>query len=242
MKKILLTALFVLPLFSFAQSIPSFPMAFYGVATINGNTAPTGTIIRAYYGTTLAGQSVTDSSGNYGYASSTAQKLHIGEGVGPITFTFQSPSILSGQESLGSTTISVAGFQEGVSQLNNLNFTYSIPVAVAVPPSTGGGGGGGSSGGGSSSGGGGGGSIVPIVTPILTATSGPVTSSIFTSSSTPLLITPLAFGVTDSEIIVLQRFLNSQGYTVSTSGSGSSGNESNYFGTKTKESRSIGES
>ena len=148
MKKIFLTALLVLPLISSASTIPKFPMAFYGTATINNVTAPAGTVVRAYYGNILAGQSTVDSSGVYGYASSTAKKLLVSEGVGPITFTFQTSSVFSGQESLGSTTVSYSGFEEGVSKLNNLNFTYTVPVVT--PPTTGGssgGGGGGGSGG-----------------------------------------------------------------------------------------------
>jgi hypothetical protein len=148
MKKYLfiLIAILVFPAISQASVIPKFPMAFYGTVTINNNTAPSGTIVRAYYGSDLAGQSTVDDSGYYGYASSTAKKLLIGEGVGPITFTFQATSVLSGKESLGSTTLSYTGFEEGTSKLNNLNFIYNIPVVVPVAPvviNTGGGGGGG---------------------------------------------------------------------------------------------------
>lgn len=139
MKKILLiTTLLVLPFISSASTIPKFPMAFYGTATINNVTAPAGTVVRAYYGNTLVGQSTTDESGTYGYASSTEKKLLVSEGVGPITFTFQTSSVLSGQESLGSIAVSYSGFEEGVSKLDNLNFTYTVPVVnpptVVTPP------------------------------------------------------------------------------------------------------------
>ena len=136
MKKILLLSLFLLPFISSAQSVPKFPMAFYGTVTINSITAPTGTVIKAYYGNTFAGESTVDSSGAYGYASSTAQKLLVGEGSGLITFTFESASILSGQESLGSTTLSYAGFEEGISILKNLNFT-THSVTQTTPDSNG---------------------------------------------------------------------------------------------------------
>ena len=154
MKKLLLITLFALPFISSASTIPKFPMAFYGTATINNVTAPAGTVVRAYYGNTLVGQSTTDESGTYGYASSTAKKLLVSEGVGPITFTFQTSSVLSGQESLGSTAISYSGFEEGISKLDNLNFTYTVPVVN--PPVIGG-----SSGGGSRGSGGGGGAPIP---------------------------------------------------------------------------------
>jgi peptidoglycan hydrolase-like protein with peptidoglycan-binding domain len=42
-------------------------------------------------------------------------------------------------------------------------------------------------------------------------------------------------GMTSDEVKLLQIFLNKKGYTISNSGSGSLGNETNYFGTKTKQ-------
>ncbi len=92
-----------------------------------------------------------------------------------------------------------------------------VTPPVVTPTSTGGG-----------SGGGGG---TPITTPVGILSSAEIIS---TSSAPDLLTTLLVFGTTDSEVIILQRFLNSQGYIVSTSGSGSPSNESNYFGVKTK--------
>ncbi len=44
----------------------------------------------------------------------------------------------------------------------------------------------------------------------------------------------LAIGVTDSEVTELQKYLNGHGFTVATSGAGSSGRETNYFGVLTK--------
>ncbi len=117
-------------------------MAFYGSVTINGDKAPSGTIIKAYYGNTLAGQSVVDNSGFYGYTDSTLKKLLVGEGSGNITFSFQSSSILSNKESFGKTPISYSGFEEGLVVNKNLDFSYSTPRS---------GGGGGGGGGGSSS-------------------------------------------------------------------------------------------
>ncbi|MEI7688833.1 MAG: peptidoglycan-binding domain-containing protein [Candidatus Nomurabacteria bacterium] len=135
-------ALIIFPSISSASSIPKFPMAFYGNVTINGTKAPEGTIISAYYGTTLAGQSTVDSSGAYGSIASTANKLLVSEGSGAITFTFKSSSILSGAESKGTTLMSYSSFTEGSTITKDLAFTYYVaPV---------GGGGGGGGGGGSS--------------------------------------------------------------------------------------------
>ncbi|MEX0918815.1 MAG: peptidoglycan-binding domain-containing protein [Candidatus Paceibacterota bacterium] len=44
----------------------------------------------------------------------------------------------------------------------------------------------------------------------------------------------LSIGSTGPEVLALQKFLNSKGYTVATSGAGSPGNESSYFGSLTQ--------
>lgn len=44
----------------------------------------------------------------------------------------------------------------------------------------------------------------------------------------------LYYGMSDPDVIDLQRYLNTHGYPVSTQGAGSPGNETNYFGTATK--------
>lgn len=43
----------------------------------------------------------------------------------------------------------------------------------------------------------------------------------------------LSFGMVDSEVKMLQKFLNNQGFILASSGFGSAGNETNYFGPKT---------
>jgi len=157
MKYFLVTIFLIFPTMVFAQTMPAFPMAFYGVATINGTDAPQGTVIRAYYGNTLAGQAIVqDNNGTYGYISSTGEKLLIDSGIGTITFTFQSSSIASDQETQGNTAQSYNAFQSGATQLLNLNFTYTQPTTSSSNSS-----GGSSSGGG---GGGGGGSSQTVVT------------------------------------------------------------------------------
>ena len=135
-------------------------MAFYGNVTINGTKAPDGTVVKVYYGSTLAGQSTVDSSGAYGYVSSTAKKLLVSEGTGVITFKFQSASILSGLENVGTTAISYAGFEENLTVNKDLAFTYTVV-------SSGGGGGGGNS------------SPSPVTTPVVIKPIVPITSSIF---------------------------------------------------------------
>lgn len=151
MKALKYTVLLLLltPLFASAQSIPAFPMAFWGNVTINGSAAPVGTIVNAYYGSTLAGTVTVQDAGVYGYTDPTRQKLVIGEGTGPITFTFRSPSSNGGAETGGTTAVTYPQFTSGSTTDYDLAFT----VAVPAPPSSGGGGG--SSGGGGGGGGGG---------------------------------------------------------------------------------------
>ena len=114
--------------------------------------------------------------------------------------------------------------------------------------SSGGGGGGGSGGGG----GGGGGSIPPSQYVVIPGTDAQTTSTEPSSSTqTPsseisvTVQTPSAVSVTitktlktgndNSEVKDLQKLLNSLGYTISNSGAGSPGNETSYYGAKTKE-------
>jgi hypothetical protein len=140
-----LAILFVLaPIVTTAQSIPNFPMAFWGVVTINGSPAPVGTIVRAYYSSVLAGTAtVQDSNGTYGYTEPTKQKLIVGEGTGPINFTLQLSSFNGGTETAGNSAISYDNFVSGLTVQKDLNFAITIPTT-----SSSGGSGGGSSGGG----------------------------------------------------------------------------------------------
>jgi hypothetical protein len=142
MKKILLTTLFLFPLLSFASSIPAFPMAFWGSASIDGQSAPVGTVVKTYYGSTLAGQVVVNELGVYGYTEPTKQKLIVSEGSGQITFKVQSSSINSGNETTGLTPITYTAFTSGITVNKNLAFV-TVVVTPPTPPSGGGGGGGG---------------------------------------------------------------------------------------------------
>ena len=62
-----------------------------------------------------------------------------------------------------------------------------------------------------------------------------VTPSVSTTPTTPSTFTiPLKLGDTNPEVTLLQTFLNTHGYPVATTGTGSSGHESTYFGPATQ--------
>lgn len=129
-------------------AVPAFPMSFYGSVTINGVAAPTGTIVRAYYGSTLSGQAVVNEAGVYGYNSPIKQQLLVGEGSGAIRFTVQAGVINGGQETEGLVAQTHTSFVSGDAMEKNLVFTFTNPVSSVTPaPATGGGGGGGGGGG-----------------------------------------------------------------------------------------------
>jgi peptidoglycan hydrolase-like protein with peptidoglycan-binding domain len=60
----------------------------------------------------------------------------------------------------------------------------------------------------------------------------PVTTNIPVSATSFLI--NLKVGVHHPDVKLLQQFLNNKGYIISTNGSGSKGNESDYFGPATK--------
>ncbi|MDB5238179.1 MAG: hypothetical protein JWM46_449 [Candidatus Kaiserbacteria bacterium] len=63
----------------------------------------------------------------------------------------------------------------------------------------------------------------------------PGDSSPVTSLNTALTLTrDLSAGMTNSDVLLLQRFLNARGYTIASSGAGSPGQETTYFGPATK--------
>lgn len=124
-------------------------MAFWGSITVDGVSVPVGTVVRAYYGTSLAGQVVIQESGIYGYAEATRQKLLVAEGVGQITFKFQHGSLNGGNETDGTTLQSYFAFESGATK--NINLAFTLPPAPVTPFVLGG-----------SSGGGGGGAPAPV--------------------------------------------------------------------------------
>lgn len=204
MKKIYLFILILItiPSISLASSLPKFPMAFYGNVTINGKNAPEGTIIRAYcarHADTVFGQSTVDSSGNYGYIDSLSKKLLVGECSGEIIFRFETPSILKGVESTGTTTLSYPGFEEGLVLNKDLAFTYKTS----------------SSGGGSSGGGGGGSSSKTTETTSVVKDTKPAVV-IPTINNIPnfKFINLIKFGSKGNEVKELQNYLIKNGYLV----------------------------
>src|SRR3989338_6802253 len=89
----------LLPASGFAlDGFPAFPMAFWGNVTTNGTAAPVGSVVRAYYGSTLAGTATAQEEGGYGYNAPTKQKLVVPDGPGAITFKIQSSGFNSGSE------------------------------------------------------------------------------------------------------------------------------------------------
>jgi len=144
--------------------IPDFPMSFWGVAKVNGTTALAGSVVKAYYGTMLAGQVTVLDGGVYGYTEPVKQKLIVAKGEGIITFKIQGTQINSGRETGGSTAIQYSTFESGKAVNKDLNFT--VPVL-------------------SSSGGGGGGYTAPVVTPVITA---PISAPTTTPAVNPVIV------------------------------------------------------
>ena len=106
------------------------------------------------------------------------------------------------------------------------SFTTSACDAVATPSS-------------SRRGGGGSRISVPVAptstTPVIPSTPLPTLVVPPTSSSNTAIYTrDLSFGSVGTDVLTLQRFLNSRGFTVSTTGPGSPGNEINVFGSRTQ--------
>lgn len=124
-RALLLIAILFLPSFASA-SIPSFPAAFWGRVTINGKPAPIGTEIRAYYGAELAGSVTVNEEGVYGYTEPSKQKLVIGEGEGPITFTVRSHDHNSGNETAGNDPVVYSGFTPAETIQKDLSFVISV--------------------------------------------------------------------------------------------------------------------
>lgn len=154
------------------QSIPDFPMAFWGVATVNGTPVSEGAVVKAYYGDVLAGQATVQAQGIYGYTEAIKQKLLVGKGEGPLVFKIIAPTINDGQETGGTVVVIVPGFVSGETINKNLDFVIAAPVAnppaASAPSQTSSGGG---SGGGWSS------YVPPIVSPAVSTSTTPSATS-----------------------------------------------------------------
>lgn len=118
--------------------------------------------------------------------------------------------------------------------------TYGLGLYDDTCDSGGGSGGSGGSGGGSGGSGGGGpvfGStasilgVLPTTTKSIVSSTKPVVSNATSTVAITFVFTHnLAFGMTDPDVKVLQQFLNANGFTITKSGAGSLGKESDYFG------------
>ncbi|MDR3547728.1 MAG: choice-of-anchor Q domain-containing protein [Candidatus Pacebacteria bacterium] len=71
-----------------------------------------------------------------------------------------------------------------------------------------------------------------MTSPVSTATSSPVASPAVTSSS--VYTRDLHLGMSGTDVQALQHFLNTHGFAIASSGSGSAGNETTHFGKATK--------
>ena len=109
------------------DGFPAFPMAFWGTVTTNGTAAPVGSVVRAYYGSTLAGTATVQEAGVYGYTEPTKQKLIVAEGTGAITFKIQATGFNSGAETGGTTPVTYSAFTSGLTVQKGLAFNITVP-------------------------------------------------------------------------------------------------------------------
>jgi hypothetical protein len=121
-----------------AQTFPAFPMAFWGTVNINGNAAPAGIVIEAFYSNSvLAGEVTISNSGTYGDNNSTGEKLLVSEGTGPITFEV----VVNGSATPGLNPQTETSFVSGLTEEKDLNFNILTPAAPVTVSGGGGGGG-----------------------------------------------------------------------------------------------------
>ena len=132
---------FVFPSIAIAEdSFPSFPMAFYGEANLNGLPLPAGSKIQAYSGATLLGEISLSNVGVYGYDDPIKTKLVVGTFSGDVVFKY----MLAGSTSQTGCSVQEynGSFVSGSSILKNLSFSTNCNSV-----NSGGGGGGGGGGG-----------------------------------------------------------------------------------------------
>ncbi|MHB8660956.1 MAG: IPT/TIG domain-containing protein, partial [Minisyncoccota bacterium] len=135
----------------------------------------------------------------------------------------------------GSATILVTAQDGTTKQTYTVNFT----VAPTPPPVSSGGGGGGN-GPIVSGGGGGGGGSVPVTLPYnggaapVTTPTPPKGKVLGVSIVNCNFTRDLYLGVSGADVLCLQQYLNTSGFTIASSGPGSPGNETNYFGSLTQ--------
>lgn len=263
MKKLLLAAIFICAPAVASAQVPAFPMAFWGAVTIDGAAAPSGTVVRAYYGPEIEGSVTAQESGVYGYTEPTKQKLVVGEGNGAITFTAQVPG---GDETGGLVPVTHAQFASGETVQKDLAFSTQEENPPASEESSGdnpsrnrrSGGGGGSSPrsaetveqgevlGAETASSGLTEAQIQAVLQLLQAFGADqsiissVTASLRGSGSASVAATSYVFardlmaGSTGEDVRALQQLLNRKGFIVASSGPGSAGAESSFFGPATR--------
>lgn len=128
-----------------AETLPDFPMAFWGKVYINNTLADTNTEVNAYCNNTIIGKTITIENGIYGYDSPIKQKLLVSDCDTKIIFKVKTSKYLSGIETAGSTEQFQDKFESGTTI--NKDFYFIIDEPTSARPSSGGG----SSSGGSSS-------------------------------------------------------------------------------------------
>jgi hypothetical protein len=104
------------------NTFPSFPMSFYGKATLNNVDLPVGTKIQAYNNSVLKGEVIIKEDGVYGYDSPTKSKLVVGEYISGLQFKYlpkNSNTALAGDSLIEYNN----DFVSGKSELLNFNFT-----------------------------------------------------------------------------------------------------------------------
>ena len=133
---------------STTPAFPSFPMSFYGTATLNGSPLPTGARISAFASSTFQGDVTLSEAGVYGYDDPIKNKLVVSNYTETLIlkYTLQNTATLETGCALQQYS---GGFAPGKSVLMNLSFK-NTGCGTSVIGSTGGGPVSVSSGGGSS--------------------------------------------------------------------------------------------
>jgi hypothetical protein len=137
---IIILSFIIVPILSLAESFPDFPMAFWGNVTVNGASAPVGSVLKAYSNGVVVGEVTVKEAGVYGYTDSTKQKLLVGNATSSVTFSLQHSSLNNGAEINGSIS---EPFVSGSTVNKNLSFSFTIQTPSATRSGGGGGGGGG---------------------------------------------------------------------------------------------------
>jgi len=119
---LLILVFLLLPIQIFADNqFPSFPMAFWGTATLNGQPLLSETKIQTFCDDLLIGETTMTENGIYGYSDSTKIKLLVSNCSGNILFKY----LLSGSSTslTGGNEIKYTdGFQSGTTINKNINF------------------------------------------------------------------------------------------------------------------------